>query len=155
MTMKETILQILFIHTIFFSFIYTYAQGKSNPSIKLHRNSINTYASLGDYNINYERNILQRPKSYSNLRMGFGKDQSYLIGYYINPCLAHLIGKMNSHLELNLGVKILVGPQAIDASAFLPEIYAGYRYEKPEGRFIFRAGFNLATFYSIGIGVKF
>jgi hypothetical protein len=154
--MKKAILSVPFlIVTLLFS-THIIAQEISNPSLQLvNRNSINVFAGFGDYNINYERNILQRPKSYTNLRIGFGKDESYLQGYYISPALVHLLGRKNSHLELDLGLKALIGPLADNGTSFLPVIFAGYRYEKPAGHFIFRVGFEVFTAYNIGIGVKF
>jgi len=41
------------------------------------------------------------------------------------------------------------------SNSFLPDIYAGYRYEKPNGILIFRIGVNLYSLYNIGIGFKF
>ena len=112
------------------------------------------YISLCEYNINYERNIMQRPKSYTNLRMGFGLPVlNFFNGYYLNPSLVHLIGKKNKHFELNLGFKYIVEKDS--SNSFLPDIYAGYRYEKPSGGIIFRAGVNLFTLFNIGIGFKF
>jgi hypothetical protein len=38
---------------------------------------------------------------------------------------------------------------------FIPDIFAGYRYEKPSGSFIFRAGNNYPTLINVGLGCKF
>jgi len=136
------------------------AQEVDYPSLKLPRNSINAYIGLFEVNINYERNIIQRPKSHTNIRMGFGKAMflNAGIGSYVNPSLVHIFGKGNSHLELDLGFKYMIingieNPSFSDT--FISDFFAGYRYEKPNGKFIFRAGNNYPTFINIGIGGKF
>ena len=137
-----------------YSGVYLNAQENGNSSVKLLRNNININISLFEYNINYERNILQRPKSYTNLRIGFGVFYlSSMKGYHFNPSWVNLIGNKNNHLELDLGFKYVVEEGYADS--FLPDIFAGYRYEKPFGRLIFRMGINLYTLYNIGIGIRF
>jgi hypothetical protein len=134
--------------------VYTLSQENVNSSEKLPINNINANISLADYNINYERKIFELPKSFTNLRIGFGIiNSSFDGGYYYNSSLVHLLGKMNSHLELNLGLKYAV--QKGFSNSFWPDIYAGYRYEKPSGLLIFRIGVNLYSLYNIGIGIKF
>jgi hypothetical protein len=137
-----------------FSCIVIHAQENIDPFYKLLKNNINSYISLFEFNINYERNIIQLPKSYTNLRFGFGLiNSSFDGGYYYNPVLVHLIGKRNKHLELNLGFKYTI--QKGTSNSFFPDVYAGYRYEKPTGGLIFRVGINLFTLYNLGIGFKF
>lgn len=145
--------------TLFLSFNID-AQDVDNPSLKLLRNSINTYVGLIELNINYERNLKQRPKSHTNLRMGFGKAMFFTagIGSYVNPSLVHIFGKGNSHLELDLGFKYMVTNSIENpnfSESFISDFFAGYRYEKPYGSFIFRAGNNYPTLINIGIGSKF
>lgn len=153
--MKITVLTIFAILSIVCFGDRANAQEMSTPALKTRRNSINLYGGVVEYNINYERNIFQLPKSYTNIRFGIGGEAAYMKGYYINPTLVHLFGIKNSHLELNIGIKIEIGPHVEGTSLVLPDIFAGYRYEKPEGRFIFRTGLNAISVYNIGIGVKF
>jgi hypothetical protein len=97
--------------------------------IKLPRNNINLYVSPYEYNINYERTMILRPKSSTNPRLGFGLiNTSFDGGYYYNPSLVQLFGKNNRHFEADLGFKYLI--QKDSPNSFLPDIYAGYRYEK-------------------------
>jgi hypothetical protein len=152
--MKKITASVLITFTSIFLAVCTHSQESVNPSEKVHVNNINTYISLFEYNINYERKIFQLPKSFTNLRFGFGIiNSSFDGGYYYNSALVHLIGKKNSHLELNLGLKYAV--QKGLSNSFLPDIYAGYRYEKPSGLLIFRIGVNLYSLFNIGIGIKF
>jgi hypothetical protein len=135
------------------------AQETRNP-LSQSRNSINAYVGLIEYNINYERNILQHPKSYSNLRLGFGHGQFFVAGEgeYINAAFVHLTKKENSHLEIDVGVKCMITNSMDDpkfSDTFLPDLFFGYRYEKPSGGIVFRFGLNYPTFLNAGIGYKF
>ncbi len=71
-------------------------------SISEPRNNINAYIGLIEYNINYERNIIQNSKSHSNVRFGFGHGAFFVAGEgkYVNAALVHLMGRKNSHLEI-------------------------------------------------------
>jgi hypothetical protein len=136
------------------------AQEIVNPASILHKNSLNIYIGLFELNINYERNIIQCPKSHTNIRMGFGKILNEFggEGAFLNPSMVELFGKGNSHLELDLGFKYMVTNSMSDPDffeTFVPDIFAGYRYEKPSGNFVFRAGNNFPTFINIGVGCKF
>ena len=131
-----------------------------DSSLKIARNNINTYIGLFDANINYERNIIQRSKSHSNLRVGFGYAMFFTAGEgtYINTSFVHLIGEKNSHLEIDLGLKYMLTNSIEDAGfsdTLIPDIFFGYRYEKPSGGFIFRFGLNYPTILNLGIGYKF
>ena len=132
---------------------------RNNPAAENFRcNSIGLYVGLIELNVNYERNIMQRPKSYSNIRAGAGYwTNLQLEGNYINAAFVHLLdlfGKSNSHLELNLGAKYIFAKEEKD-NTLLPDIFAGYRYEKTEGRFYFRAGLSFPGLFSMGTGLKF
>jgi hypothetical protein len=135
------------------------AQNVANSSIEA-RNDINLYVGLFDANINYERTIRQRPKSHSNIRFGFG--YAGLLndgeGKYINPAFVHLMGKRDSHMEIDVGIKYMLTNSISDpnfSDTFIPDIFVGYRYEQPSGGFIFRIGFSYPTVINLGIGYKF
>lgn len=124
------------------------------------RNYINAYIGIVEYNINYERNLIQKSKSFSNVRLGFGNGKFLTAGEgkYINAALVHLIGKMNSHLEIDLGIKYMVTNSISNpdfSETFIPDLFLGYRFEKPSGGFIFRVGLNYATLINMGIGYRF
>lgn len=124
------------------------------------RNSINVYVGLYEYNINYERNIVQRPKSHSNVRIGYGHGAFFRAGEgkYINPTFVHLLGKKNSFFEINAGVKYMITNSIADPGffeTFVPDLYFGYRTGKPVKGIIFRIGLSYETAINIGIGYKF
>ena len=124
------------------------------------KNDINVYVGFFDLNANFERNIVQSVKSYSNLRFGFGYAMFLVAGegYYVNGTFVQLFGAKNSHLELNAGLKFMLTNSIADATfsdQVLPDIFAGYRFEKPTGGIIFRVGLNYPTLLNIGVGYKF
>jgi hypothetical protein len=124
------------------------------------RNSINVYVGMIEYNINYERNIIQRPNSHSNLRIGYGHAQFFTAGEgnYLNPAFVHLMGKKNSFFEINAGIKYMITNSISDPTfleTFVPNIFLGFRYEKPVRGIIFRFGFSYPTIINIGFGYKF
>jgi hypothetical protein len=150
---KMAAITLLFFISFFISCAIN-AQETTSAVKKLPRNNINTYVSFGEFNINYERNLILRPKSLTNIRMGFAIPTfNFFEGYYLNPSLVQLLGKKNSHLELNLGIKVIIYNGHYND--FIPDAYVGYRYEKPGGGFIFRLGFNVYTAFTVGLGYKF
>jgi len=131
-----------------------------DSSSKQARNNINAYLGVFDANINYERNIIQSSKSYSNLRAGFGYAMLWTAGEgtYINAAFIHLMGERNSHLEIDLGLKYMVTNSIEDpdfSETVIPDIFVGYRYVKPSGGFVFRFGLNYPTVINLGLGFKF
>jgi hypothetical protein len=144
---------------IFFSG-YVRAQEKISSLQSPHLNSINIYIGVFEFNINYERSIIQHQRSSTGIRLGFGPGAFVTAGdgFYINPALVHVIGKRKSHLEFDLGLKYIVnyfGGNSDLSLILVPDIFAGYRYEKPEGKIIFRFGLNYPTAVNIGVGFKF
>ena len=134
-------------------------QEQGNATLKIRRNYIigNAGPDLIAYNINYERNILQSSKSYTNIRFGVGKWKGMQdMGTDYSITLVHLIGQKNSHLELNLGLRYRIGEREdFNTAPWMPDIFAGYRYEKPYGRLLIRVGLSIPSIVIIGIGFKF
>lgn len=131
------------------------AKGKDKPIEIKYRNSINSYVGLIELNFNFERNFMQRPKSYTNLRAGLGYwTNLQLEGNCVEAAVVHLLGRKSSHPEFNLGVKYIIDKAGKD-NAVVPLLYAGYRFENPEGRFVFRMGLAFPSIFNLGIGYKF
>ena len=109
----------------------------------------------------YERNIFRWPGSYTNIRAGLGYFNDLQGGgREYGATMVHLIGKKNSHLEINLGIKYIVNNKENanpGGKGFIPDMFVGYRYEKPGDSFVFRIGFYYPDInaLAIGIGVKF
>ena len=128
--------------------------------VKNGKNVISAYIGMIDLNLNYERNIGYRPKSASYLRLGFGHASIYVAGegYYVGGAFVHLVGETNSHLELDFGLKYMVTnsiPDPVLSDQLIPDIFVGYRFEKPTGGVIFRFGVSYPTILNLGIGYKF
>jgi hypothetical protein len=156
--MKKTGTSILIILTTSIFCFCIQAQERDTDSLKIRRNSLSiSFAFFEKYNFNYERNIRQGQISYTNIRIGFGSGAflNYGDGHYINTSLTHLFGKKSSHLELNMGIKYIVSPHRKLSLNLVPDFFAGYRYEKPYGLFIFRIGLYYPNFINCGIGFKF
>ncbi len=135
---------------------------KDSVTTKKHgRNYIIANLSFMNININYERNILRKPSWDSNLKIGYGTENDLQGGNReLILSWVQLFGKRNSHAELNLGLvytknlKENLNPLVTDCRLYY---FAGYRFEKPDGHFIFRAGFIYPSIYavSLGFGIKF
>lgn len=149
------LISLMFFTTSFSAKAQDVGNPKSGP-----RNTINAYIGLIDLNINYERKINQKLKSYNNVRLGLGHGALLMggEGQYVNASLVHLIGLNNSHLEIDLGVKYMITNSLSDPSfseTYIPDIFLGYRFEKPSGGIIFRAGLSYSTFMNLGVGYRF
>ena len=131
-----------------------FSQSDNIGLLKPRKNYIGIYVGLIELNISYERNIIQRPKSQSNLRIGVGYLSDLQVeGRTINATAVQMFGKNNSHLELNLGAKYFFN-KTEENNFFLPEVYVGYRFDKPDGKYIFRFGVSYPSLLNIGLGIK-
>jgi hypothetical protein len=139
--------------------IHLKAQDKSLTG-SMPRNTINAYVGVFDLNINYERTLLQRPKSSGKVRLGIGSGKFLTAGEgkYVNAALVHLLGKKKSYLETNLGIKCMITNTISDpkfSEVIIPDLFLGYRFENPSGGFVFRIGINHPTLINFGVGYKF
>jgi hypothetical protein len=154
---RLTILLLFVVHCI--GCINAKAQDPGNSFFET-TNSIIVNIGLFEYNFNYERNIVQKPKSSDKVRLGLGQGMFLTAGEgtYLNAAFIHLFGGRNSHVEIDLGTKIMLTNSISDpkfSEICIPDIFLGYRYEKASGGFIFRAGFNYPTLINIGVGYRF
>jgi hypothetical protein len=135
---------------------------KSDVPLKIARNYlVFTFGFIEIINAGYERNIFWKRGAQTNIRISYGFLNDLQGGAHeYAGTLVQLLGKRNSHLELNLGLAITqnvknnMNPTSI---SHWPITYVGYRFEKPDGNFIFRTGFIYPTIYAIevGVGIKF
>ena len=105
--------------------------------------------------VNYERSIYQGEKVSWFGRAGFGFGGLLMVGGGFGGLggVTMLTGKKNSHFELNAG--IFSGKDIDDSNSFaFPLLDVGYRYQKPNGGFIFKAKLGILG-VGIGLGYAF
>lgn len=127
------------------------------------KNSVGISFGYIESSISYERNIFLSPNSDWNIRAGFGvytnPDSGGLVWNVYNITLVYFLGEKSSHLEFDAGVKYLDLRKDSEQNSVIPDIFAGYRYEKLSGKFFFRAGISnvevITPSILIGCGLKF
>jgi hypothetical protein len=135
----------------------------TNPATRQNtflRNYIAAYLGIFEWNINYERNVFDLPRSYINLRLGIGSwvDQPGSGGeggFYVSPCFVLLTSKNPFHFEFDFGARVFAEKPPLPWSKYPFDIFLGCRYERREGKGAFRIGVNIPTMLNIGYGFKF
>ena len=133
--------------------------GQNEPNTKINLPKKNIYGELhvGLFSqgvMNYERQILsgKTVSWYGRLGGGYGawvEPFSAEYGWGGLGAITMLTGKKNNHFELNAGG--FLGLEDTYNYAFIFPIFnVGYRYQKPEGGFIFRANAGI-----ISLGLSF
>lgn len=141
------------------SIFSSHVEAQNTASTELSK--INLYADFGGgfsrglASLNFERRIFSSKKLTLYARGGIGGggiDET--AGPGIIGAFTMLTGKGNNHVEINGGTFIGRNSDFIDELFFMPIADLGYRYEKPEGGFIFKtsAGFLGIRF---GLGYAF
>lgn len=145
------------------------------PKSEVTRNNI--YAFTGTslvfsaFTLVYERNIFSKPESQWNIRAGWGMN-AIIWGntthhYLLNFC--YVSGQKNHHFEACLGAAMLFDrsyylyykndPNLYEPFTYFadwyPSAYLGYRFKKPDGKFLFRAGIGWPDQFGIGCGFSF
>ncbi|MBI3500619.1 MAG: hypothetical protein HY063_02405 [Bacteroidetes bacterium] len=99
-------------------------------------------AGYGVYSLNYERKIKETNNGFITLRVGFAYN------YNKNLFFPILINKVNNkhkknHFEFGGGITTTLFKSAsLDLAYTGPTANLMYRYQKPNGKFIFRAGWT-------------
>jgi hypothetical protein len=133
---------------------------KSDAPLKIARNYfVFTFGFVEIVSAGYERNIIWKRGAQTNVRIGYGFVNDLQGGAHeLVGTLVQLFGKRNSHLEVNLGFSIIqnvkdnMNPSTVSQGVYT---YAGYRFEKPDGNFIFRAGLIYPIIYALELGIGF
>ena len=135
--------------------------GQNEPNTKIDLSKKNIYGELhvGLFSqgvMNYERQIFsgKTVSWYGRLGGGYGgwlEPFSAEYGWGGLGAITMLTGKKNNHFELNAGG--FLGFEDTYNEAFIFPIFnVGYRYQKPEGGFIFRAN---AGIISLGLSIGY
>ncbi len=146
--MKKLLLAILLV-TMGFS-----ANAQNSEENEMRKNSI--YFDTGlipgfHAFVNYERSFYQGKKVswYGRMGVGYGGLIFAGGGFGALGAVTMLTGKKNSHFELNTG--LFSGKEGA-GTVTLPLIDIGYRYQKPDGVFIFNAIIGILV---VGFGVGY
>jgi hypothetical protein len=159
--LRNNELNISLIHTFKQLKTQSGAQNEEHEEILFLKNSIGIYFGYLEVNMYYERNLLIFRRSKLNVRTGLGYftlpdsgEDIYDKNIVFNISFPYILGKNNSHLEIDAGLKYLEVIGSIPGT-FWPDVFAGYRYEKPSGRFFCRAGLSSLSLINFGCGLKF
>jgi hypothetical protein len=139
--------------------VLLFGQNEPNTKIDLPKNNIYGELHVGLFFqgvMNYEKQIYSGEKVcwYSRLGGGYGGILEWQgdFGWGGLGAITMLTGKKNNHFELNAGGFLgRVKLSDDDGYPFMSPIFnVGYRYQKPEGGFIFRANAGI-----ISLGLSF
>ncbi|WP_299985311.1 hypothetical protein [uncultured Pontibacter sp.] len=173
----------LTIGAVFLLYFHTYAQEQAIPESpeNFRKNAIlatvGTVGLMGAYNLHYERMLLSSRKSSLQglwAKAGIGGWGVWSSGGpYQSLMIGTMTGKNNSHFELNFGLARMVDESAYDNARDINEYLgepqppksnyihiravgtAGYRFQKPTSRFLFRCGAGYPETLYLGIGAAF
>jgi hypothetical protein len=145
------------------------SQGKNSDFTGLKKNSIYGTAGIliedmyGNITGNYERILVAFPKSFIQsiqMRVGAGPWVAWMSdGVNFFSVMSLLMGRSNSHIETGMGVLFTYHP---DTKQWAPIVNnrhiagnIGYRYQKPGGWFVFRAGLGWPEGIYLSLGYCF
>lgn len=178
-------LLLVIINLLMFMPLYGQGHNKDTIPESLKKNvvygTLGTAVVIGVATINYERMIGESKTKFITsywLKIGFG--EYYIFGSnigggpYFTIGLTGLTGKNNGHFEFNIGLAsllddeeydrdyeaFLVGwtisePQKSDYRTTIPSVGIGYRFQKPDGKFVFRTGYAFPEFVYLSVGYCF
>ena len=117
----------------------------------------------GSVNLNYERMLSTRKSGYFSLKGTYGQWLFWDSGGDLFKATGNwLWGKGNSQIEVGFGGMLLIHVDQYaetgrkwESVNVLPDIYWGYRYKKPKGHFILKAGIGFPGIVTLGIGTAF
>lgn len=113
--------------------------------------------------VSYERIITVNKAGYWSAAVSYGKwKDTYEDGDLFALTGNYLLGKLSHQLEMNLGALVKVhydqyytDRNKFDHLSFLPDVYAGYRFKKPSGHLVLKAGVGFPSLVSAGVGLAF
>lgn len=162
-----------------------YAQSVDDSSLFENKNSVSISGGYGllyiTGHVSYERILKPRLDNDKFRQFGFKVGYNRWVfwaddGSTFYGALNWIWGKSKNHLETSLGLSILfesssyeigvsnsrvinggsgVEPSRAEYTMLLPSGNIGYRFQKPDGNFIFRTGIGFPEAVYIGFGVAF
>lgn len=135
----------------------------------LRKNSVYATAGIypegiyGNITANYERKILEFPDSFFNAiqaRIGAGPYVAWMsegINFFSAASLC--MGRSGSHLETGIGVLFTYHPDRKEWNPIVNDRHLagnlGYRFQRPGGGFLFRAGLGWPEGFYVSLGYCF
>lgn len=112
----------------------------------------------GALNINYERMLGHSTEKFITSwwwRLGGGVWGAWETGgpHFLST-LSAMTGSGKSHFEAGLGFTVL-NDNYYHENSFYPAGNIGYRFQKPDGRFVFRAGVGFPETTHLSFGISF
>ena len=140
--------------------------GQTDKTKALNKNTINFNAGWSiivySANLDYERLIPSKKRNiYSTLSIGAGLYEVNFLGIdqYFFPSLHYgIISRLqsNHHFDVKAGIVLALNRMPSSNDNYLaPSIKAGYRYQVPNERFVFKAGAGFPDIIYFGFGLSF
>lgn len=128
--------------TILFFTKFCFAQNPDTLVYKKNALFLELVGNAGQYSINYEGILKGGQKGFFTLRIGFSYTGEYIFPILLN----HVSGHHNNHLEMGAGVRFSPTYTLGDGGIITANVI--YRFQKPNGKFLFRAGWT-PIFYKL------
>jgi len=150
MIVKDNLTKLFLLVLFFFTSL---SQTFGQAELETNRNAIHLIPGTGIFwytvTLSYERKIKERSfiRAGAGLLRGHDEDS----GEYLFAQYGYILGKNNHHFEISAGpafIRTTWNDIPFSASG-------GYRFQKPNGWFIFRAGAAYPELYFLSAGVAF
>lgn len=171
----------LILSIIFCSYSLVFGQTETKTPVFLNQNIVYSTAAFGGIwgtlNLNYERQLTTTNSNFFktiNLRVGGGYWATWGVkGSHFIVTPVFISGTGNNHFESSIGVTLLYDKSSYDIGVsnaryfdeqipsqteymnLFPSGTLGYRYQKPNGRFVFRTGVGFPDIVYLSLGVAF
>ena len=131
--------------------IGTFSPGTSQQEMEPRKNSIHLIPGTGVFwvtgTLAYERRLQKR----TFLRAGAGIVEGNDSGQHLFVQYGFILGAKNHHFEISVGPALIIS----DLRSIPFSGAAGYRFQKPDGWFVFKAGAAWPEMYFLSFGVAF
>ena len=117
----------------------------------------------GSLNLNYEHILKERKKGYFAIKGTYGRWLFWdAEGDLFRVTADFVHGAGNHHFEIDLGAILLIEVDYYSTTRRkwqgalpLPDLFAGYRFQRPEGHLLFKAGIGFPSLLEVGLGAAF
>ena len=138
---------------LLFPSIRSQAQESSLP--KINKNALVAAVGMFQYSLSYERRLVELNKGSLNAKAGYGKINAP--DYYGSNWLAaigYLHGRNAHHLDADFGCRFFTANDR-GFSELALAAHLGYRFQRPAGLLVVKAGIGSPEGIYLGIGLAF